>query len=158
MTGFQWRGFSGGKSFAIVVSSSGISARGMLPERECRWARFVGNVLVQTIAQKTVLARNSSKMARLGKILIHVQTLDLRKGPVGNVLSFPNLKFSLDKENPHWWRCPKARRESLGMLTMHSGAFLQLLRAATSSQSTLFYALVLLCIACSAGCPQEKSQ
>jgi hypothetical protein len=41
----------------------------------------------------------------LGVILIHVQTLDLGKGPVENVLSFPNLNFSLDKENPHRWRC-----------------------------------------------------
>jgi hypothetical protein len=30
--------------------------------------------------------------------------LDLGKGPVENVLSFPNLNFSLVKENPHRWR------------------------------------------------------
>jgi hypothetical protein len=34
---------------------------------ECRWARFVGNVLVQTIAEKTVWARNSFKMSRFGQ-------------------------------------------------------------------------------------------
>jgi hypothetical protein len=39
------------------------------------------------------------KWRALGKILIHVQTLDLGKGPVERF--FPDLKFSLDKENPH---------------------------------------------------------
>jgi hypothetical protein len=48
------------------------------------------------------------KWRALGKTLIHVQTLDLGKGPVENVLSFPNPKFSLDKENPHRWRCSKS--------------------------------------------------
>jgi hypothetical protein len=34
---------------------------------ECRWARFVGNVLVQTIPQKTAWSRNSSKISRFGQ-------------------------------------------------------------------------------------------
>jgi hypothetical protein len=46
----------------------------------------------------------------LGKISIHVQTLDLGKGPVENVLSFPNLNFSLDKENPHRWRYSQEKK------------------------------------------------
>jgi hypothetical protein len=50
------------------------------------------------------------KCRALGKILIHVQTLDSGKGPLENVLSFPNLNFSLDKENPHRWRCSKSMR------------------------------------------------
>jgi hypothetical protein len=58
---------------------------------ECRWARFEGDFLVQTIAQKTVWARkNSSKMARFGHDSDPCPTLDLGKGPMENILSFPN--------------------------------------------------------------------
>jgi hypothetical protein len=48
------------------------------------------------------------KCATLDKILVHIQSLDLRKGPLENVLSFPNLKFSFDENNPHRWRCSQA--------------------------------------------------
>jgi hypothetical protein len=48
------------------------------------------------------------KCAILDKILVHIQTLDLGKGRLGNVLSFPNLKFSLDENNLHRWRCSKS--------------------------------------------------
>jgi hypothetical protein len=47
------------------------------------------------------------KCATLDKFLVHIQTLDFGKGPLENVLSFPNLKFSLDEKNPHRWRCYK---------------------------------------------------
>jgi hypothetical protein len=43
------------------------------------------------------------KCATLDKILVHIQTLDLGKGKLENVLSFPNLKFSLDEKNLHRW-------------------------------------------------------
>jgi hypothetical protein len=48
------------------------------------------------------------KCATLDKVLVHIQTLDLGKGPLENVLSFPNLKFSLDEKNLHRWRCSKS--------------------------------------------------
>jgi hypothetical protein len=58
------------------------------------------------------------KCATLDKILVQIQALDLGKGPLENVLAFPNLKFSLDEKNLHWWRCsqrhysrPRANRE-----------------------------------------------
>jgi hypothetical protein len=47
------------------------------------------------------------KWRTLDKILVHIQTLDLGKGPLENVLSIPNLEFSLDEKNPHRWRCFK---------------------------------------------------
>jgi hypothetical protein len=45
------------------------------------------------------------KCATLDKILVDIQTLGLGKGPLENVLSFPNLKFRLDENNLHRWRC-----------------------------------------------------
>jgi hypothetical protein len=45
------------------------------------------------------------KFPTLDKILVHIQTLDLGKDPLENVLSMPNLKFSLDEKNPQRWRC-----------------------------------------------------
>jgi hypothetical protein len=39
------------------------------------------------------------KCATLDKILVYIQTLDLGKGRLENVFSFPNLKFSLDEKN-----------------------------------------------------------
>jgi hypothetical protein len=48
------------------------------------------------------------KCATLDKILVHIQTLDLGKGQLDYVLSFPNLKFSLDEKYLHQWRCSQA--------------------------------------------------
>jgi hypothetical protein len=45
---------------------------------------------------------------------------------------------------------------SKARLTKRSGGFLRLLRADTSCQSTIICALELLCIDCSAECPQDK--
>jgi hypothetical protein len=45
------------------------------------------------------------KALALDKKFVHVQRLDMAKALLENVLSFPNLKFTLDKENQHRWRC-----------------------------------------------------
>jgi hypothetical protein len=56
-----------------------------------------------------------AKCATLDKILVHIQTLDLGKGPLEKVLSFPNLKFSLDETNLHRWRCPNRAVQLTGL-------------------------------------------
>jgi hypothetical protein len=48
------------------------------------------------------------KCATSDKILVHIQSLDLGMGPLENVLSIPNLKFSLDEKYLHRWRCSKS--------------------------------------------------
>jgi hypothetical protein len=60
---------------------------------KCRWARFVGNVLVQTIAQKTVWARNSSEMLRFGQDFDPCPNFGLKERPGGErfVVSKPNF-------------------------------------------------------------------
>jgi hypothetical protein len=62
-------------------------------ENECRWARFIGNVLVQTIAQMTVWARNWSKLARFGKDFYPSPNFGLGKRPGGEgfVVSEPKI-------------------------------------------------------------------
>jgi hypothetical protein len=57
----------------------------------------------------------------LDTILVHIQTLDLGKGPLENVLSIPNLKFSLDETNPHRWRCSKGRSRTFQCWNMEIG-------------------------------------
>jgi hypothetical protein len=60
---------------------------------ECRWARFVGNVLVQTIAQKTVWARNSSKMSRFGQDFDPCPNFGLGERPGGERFVVSKPKF-----------------------------------------------------------------
>jgi hypothetical protein len=54
---------------------------------------------------KYSLGKNWQKCATLDKILVQIETLNLGKGPLENVLSFSNLKFSFDEKNLHRWRC-----------------------------------------------------
>jgi hypothetical protein len=61
-----------------------------------------GFVLLEMCSSKRSLKRRFVQETRpkcraLGKILIHVQTLDLGKGPVDKVLLFPNLNFSFSQ-------------------------------------------------------------
>jgi hypothetical protein len=58
---------------------------------ECTWAPFVGNVLDQTIAHKTVWARNSSKMARFGQDFDPCPNFGLGKRPGGAFFSRPKI-------------------------------------------------------------------
>jgi hypothetical protein len=85
-------------------------------------ALFAGNEFVQKLAQSTVWARNLPEVRHFGQILVQIQTLDLKKGPLENVLSFPNLKFSLDENNLHRWRCSNtpAGGDSLDMWRLPS--------------------------------------
>jgi hypothetical protein len=60
---------------------------------ECRWARFLGNVLVQTIAQKTIWARNSSKMSRFGQDFDPCPNFGLGERPGGERFVVSKPKF-----------------------------------------------------------------